>query len=72
MAPMSQVKVERSISVNSNMSWHVLITGKLVAIPTNKILKEFSCHISEVTLQSVQKQKIALREKVKRLEKKKA
>ena len=48
VAPMSQVKVERSITVNSDMSWHVHIAGKLVPIAAKKVLKDFSCRISEV------------------------
>ena len=30
------------------MSWHVHVTGKLVPIAANKVLKDFSSHISEV------------------------
>lgn len=48
VAPMSQSKVERSITVNTDMSWHVHITGKLVPIATNKVLRDFPCRISEV------------------------
>jgi len=48
VAPMSQAKVERSITVNTDMSWHVHIAGKLVPIATNKVLRDFPCRISEV------------------------
>ena len=54
VAPMSQAKVERSITVNTDMSWHVHIAGKLVPIATNKVLRDFPCRISEVKcLQSI-------------------
>ena len=48
VAPMSQGKVERSITVNTDMSRHVHIAGKLVPIATNKVLRDFPCRISEV------------------------
>ena len=44
--PMSQAKVERSITVNTDMSWHVHVAGKLVS--TNKVLKEFPSRVSDV------------------------
>ena len=47
VAPMSQAKVERSITVNTDLSWYVHIAGKLAAT-TNKVLKEFPSYISDV------------------------
>ena len=48
VALMSQAKVERSITVNTDMSWHVHIAGKLAPVATNKLLRDFPCRISEV------------------------
>ena len=39
---------KRSITINTDMSWHVHIAGKLVPIATNKVLRDFPCRISEV------------------------
>ena len=46
VSPMSQAKVERSITVNTDMSRHVHVAGKLVS--TNKVLKEFPSRVSDV------------------------
>ena len=48
VAPMSQAKIERSITVNTSMSWHVHIAGKLVAVATNRVLKEFPGYIPDI------------------------
>ena len=45
---------KRSITINTDMSWHVHIAGKLVPIATNKVLRDFLGRISEVKyLQSI-------------------
>ena len=48
VSPMSQAKVERSVTVNNDMSWHVLVAGRLVEISANNVLKEFPCHINKL------------------------
>ena len=44
---MSQAKVERSVTVNNDMSWHVHVAGRLVEISAN-VLKEFPCHMKDL------------------------
>ena len=46
--PLSQAKVGRSITVNTNMSWHVHVAGKLVAKDTSKLIREFPHQITDV------------------------
>ena len=45
---MSQAKVERSVTVNNDMSWHVHVAGRLVEISANNVLKEFPCHMKDL------------------------
>ena len=46
MAPMAQAKIERSVTVNTDLSWHVHIAGKLVS--SSMVLRELPDHISDI------------------------
>ena len=45
---MSQAKVERSVTVNNDMSWHLHFAGRLVEISANNVLKELPLHINKL------------------------
>ena len=45
IAPMSQATVERPVTVNMDMSWHVHITGKLAT--NSKLFEGFPHHLKE-------------------------
>ena len=48
VSPMSQAKVERSVTVNNDMSWHLHFAGRLVEISANNVLKELPLHINKL------------------------